>query len=173
MPTLSPLSFIVPLDGVGPSPGTKLSPDKRTGEFAERTASNSACMWRAVELFSYAMTSSASLWDKSRLAEPFPPTLTASRSCDVFRLIVELMLIRRPDADGTRVCSSVSSGDPDNSARSSSAPEEFDELMRVALDDGPKEGESKSSNSLAALTVKSTAGMGQYGSYIMKTANQD
>lgn len=72
------------------------------------------------------------------------------------------MLIGPLDPDGTRVCSSVSSrlGDADNSARSSSVPEEFDEGKSVALVEGSK-GDSKSLNSLAALTVKSTAGIGQ------------
>ena len=77
------------------------------------------------------------------------------------------MLIRRLDVDETRVCSSVSSEDPDNSARSSSAPEEFEEGKRVALDEGSKEGESKSLNSLAAFTVKSTAGVGQKESCVI------
>ena len=80
---------------------------------------------------------------------------------------MELALIRRLDADWTRVCNSVPSGDPDNSARSSSAPEEFEEGKRVALDEGSNEGESKSSNSLAALTVKSTAGVGQRESRVI------
>ena len=178
MPTLSPLSLIVPLDGADTSPGVELLPDAsaEAGEFAERTTSNSACIRRAVELFSYAMTSSASFSGSSRLAEPLLPFLTASISCDVFRLTVELILIRRLDADETRVCSSVSSGDPDNSARSSSAPEEFEEGNRVALDEGSKEGESKSSNSLAAFTVKSTAGVGQNKGCVVtstKPANQN
>lgn len=163
MPTLSPLSLIVPLDGADASPGVGPLPATRTSEFAERTASNSACIRRAVELLSYAMTSSASFSGKSRLAGPPLPFLTASISCDVFRLIVELMLIWPLGADGTRICSSVSSrlGGPDNSARSSSAPEEFEEGKRVALDERSKEAESKSSTSLAALTVKSTGGIDQ------------
>jgi hypothetical protein len=178
MLTLEPLSLIVPLDGADTSPVVRLLPDAsaEAGEFADRTASNSASIRRAVELFSYAMTSSASFSGNSRLAKPLLPFLTVSISCDVFRLIVELTLIRRLDADETRVCSSVSSGDPDNSARSSSAPEESEEGKRVALDEGSKEGESKSLNSLAAFTVKSTARVGQNESCVItstKPANQN
>lgn len=156
MSTLSPLSFIVPLEG------KKLPSALPERAFSERTDSNSACIRRAVELLSYAMMSSMSLSGMSRLAGLLLPFLTASISCDVFRLIVELMLWCSLDEDGTRVCNSVASrwGDATKRARSSSGPEEFEEGTRVALDEG-SQGESESSDSLAALTVKSTGGMGQ------------